>query len=248
MARLTWLDFLLAALLAWGCWAVAAAYRDSASRDRIFDSESLRKDLPSAPRSPAATPVRSAAYASITRRLFFAPPRAPGNDSPVRRVGPDEAAPTRLPVLFGIADLGNGPSALLASAPGQRAQWISPGQGIGGYLLREISDTQLVFARGSRRFAASPEDLRTHRARLPTRPAGVGGARSRPARSASRQAASARLPATRSGYRIGTEFRPGRFAADAGDGAEDGTVFEGYVRRVRETPFGAQHWWEKRAP
>jgi hypothetical protein len=48
-------------------------------------------------------------------------------------------------------------------------------------------------------------------------------------------------------YSIGREIRPGVYAADPGDGAPDGTTHQGFVKRVRKTPFGAQAWWEKAA-
>ena len=38
----------------------------------------------------------------------------------------------------------------------------------------------------------------------------------------------------------------GRRAANPNDGVADGTVSQGWVRRVRKTPFGSQHWWEAR--
>jgi hypothetical protein len=247
-ARLTWLDFLLAALLVLGCWAVVAQYRKSASRVRIFETEPVAKNIPASPAIPTAPPVYAADYVTISGRLFFVATRDARRGSSLERVEAVGAGPALLPVLFGIADLGEGPSALLAAAPGARARWISPGASIGGYLLREISDTELVFARGGRSFAFSPTELRAGRVRLPARPAGAVGVRRPQSPRVSRAPVTARLSATRNGHRIGTEFRPGRFAADAGDGAGDGTVFEGYVRRVRETPFGEQHWWEKRDP
>jgi len=36
----------------------------------------------------------------------------------------------------------------------------------------------------------------------------------------------------------------GRRAANPNDGVADGTASQGWVRRVRKTPFGSQHWWE----
>ena len=247
-ASFTWLDFLLAGLVAWGCWAVAAQYRASASRDLIFDSEPVRRDFVPVPRSPAAEPVQVADYTSSADRLFFSGERATGSSSPASRPIANQSPPAPLPLLFGIADLGDGPAALLASEPGRRARWISPGQSVGGYLLREIRDSKLVFVRGGRRVVASTAELRAGRSGVSRRRPGAVDPSPRPARATARRNTPARMATARSGYRIGTEFRPGRFAADASDGAQDGTVFEGYVRRVRRTPFGEQHWWEKRDP
>lgn len=247
-ASFTWLDFLLAGLVAWGCWAVAAQYRASASRNLIFDSEPVRQDSLPVPRSPASIPVHVADYTSSADRLFFMGQHAAGSGSPGSSLVLDRAPPAPLPFLFGIADLGDGPSALLASEPGRRARWISPGQSVGGYLLREIRDTELVFVRGGQRVVASTADLRAGQPGVSRRQPRAVAPSPQPPRAAARRSTPARLAPARSGYRIGTEFRPGRFAADANDGARDGTVFEDYVRRVRSTPFGEQHWWEKRDP
>ena len=247
-ASFKWLDFLLAGLVAWGGWEVAAQYRAFASRNLIFDSEPVRKDSLPVPRSPAPIPVRVADYKSSADRLFFIGQHAAGSGSPGSSPVLDRAPPAPLPFLFGIADLGDGPSALLASEPGRRGRWISPGQSVGGYLLREIRDTELVFVRGGQRVVASAADLRAGRPAVSRRQPAAIGPSPQPPRAVVRRNAPARLATARSGYRIGTEFRPGRFAADARDGARDGTVFEGYVRRVRTTPFGEQHWWEKRDP
>ena len=247
-ASFTWLDILLAGLVAWGCWAVAAQYRASASRNLIFDSEPVRRDSLPVPRSPAPIPVHVADYTSAADRLFFVGQHTPGSGSPASTPVLDRAPPAALPFLFGIADLGDGPSALLASEPGGRARWISPGQSVGGYLLREIRDTELVFVRGGQRVVASTANLRAGRPGVSRRQSGAVDPSPQPPRATARRNRPARLATAGGGYRIGTEFRPGRFAADASDGARDGTVFEGYVRRVRSTPFGEQHWWEKRDP
>ena len=49
-------------------------------------------------------------------------------------------------------------------------------------------------------------------------------------------------------YYIGPPLsgQAGRRSADPSDGVADGTESDGYTRRVRQTPFGAQHWWEKK--
>ena len=141
-------------------------------------------------------------------------------------------------MLSGIANLGDGPAALLAAQAGAKARWVAAGEQVGGYRLEAIQGDRLTFSLRGRRVIVSANDLQDEgrrraagprpMGRIPASASALGGARPSRAR-----------------YRIGAEFRPGRFAADATDGAPDGTVYEGYVRRVRQSPFGAQHWWEK---
>ena len=244
--RFGWVDFLLVGVLACGCWMFALEFREAGLRSQIFDTGPVPSAMgePFDPRRDA--PVRESDFAAVWS-LLDAP-------SPTRRgFAPAASEPVgapfqQLPMLFGVADLGAGPTALLSAGPGERAQWTVPGQTIGSFTLVQVSATELVFARDGRRIAATPAELREGPRRIaspprastaPRRLAGVPGIRTR---------STPRPPNGTGRYRVGTEFRPGRFAADAADGATDGTVFEGYVRRVRETPFGTQHWWERRDP
>ena len=245
--RFRWADWLLAALLAWGCWAFFGAYGESAEREGIFDAESAMRQSAPAPVRPTLEAVQAEAYAALAGRLFFAPESGANAGPSVRETARGYSAPAPLPVLFGIADLGGGPTALLAPSEGAKAQWVSPGQSVGGFMLREIGDERLVFVRDGRRFAALPDELRPGRDRVPVRAAPIAGAHRRPATGTILPAGTRRRSASGGRYSVGTEFRPGQFAADANDGVADGTVYEGYVRRVRKTPFGEQHWWESRA-
>lgn len=242
-ARWHWIDLLLAFALAWGGWAFLAQVNAAASRELIFETERPAPEIPASATRTMASPVRVGDYASVWGRLFG--PRIQAPDSQPPPLVPYTNASSELPLLFGIADLGEGPTALLAPGAGQRARWTAPGQDVGGYRLQSISRTKLVFTRNGERFEASPTELRDPRRRAAAaRP--LQAAASRPAAGTRESVAPARQPASGSGrFRIGAEFRPGRFAADAGDGATDGVEFGGYVRRVRHTPFGSQHWWER---
>ncbi len=235
------LDWMLAALLAWCCWSLAAEYRDAASRHEIFGARRPATAAPGGDAEVSEVAVPRQGYAPVLANLF---PEAIPNSTP-DPLGPSQitAGSLQLPVLHGLADLGSGLSALLSTGRGDRAQWTAPGESIGGYQLAAVSQTALVFTRDGMQYEASPGELRQERARrTPGRPA--------PPLAPQGRAGIERQRSTRSApsggpFRIGTEFRPGRFAADAGDGAADGTEFEGFVRRVRRTPFGEQHWWER---
>ena len=244
-ARWKWIDLPLAAALLWSGWMFAAQVNRATDRATIFKGAQPAPDAPTGT-SPAATrPVRVADYAPVWLRLFGPPTEATRSQPPALGRSMDSGGV--LPLLYGVADLGNGPAALLATGPGQRARWTAPGQEIGGYRLLSIDQTKLVFSRDGMRFEASPAELRdSRRPSRATRP--VQAAATRTAGGVGRTIALDKGPSSGSGrFQVGAEFRPGRFAADAGDGATDGTEHEGYVRRVRQTPFGEQHWWEKAA-
>lgn len=244
-SRLRWLDLALLALLGWGGWAALLDYREAADRDGIFETGPAGSAPVSSADLPKAAPAQAEAYRAIADRMLFSADRTAAVRAVTREAGASTA--DALPVLHGIADLGEGPSALLAERPGMRAQWVRPGEVVGPYQLESIGRDRLVLSRNGRRIEATATELRNPASRTARTPR-VGartGLASTPVRSVARP--STARPAN-GRYRIGTEFRPGRFAADASDGAVDGTEYNGYVRRVQQSPFGAQHWWEKQEP
>ncbi len=244
-SRLRWLDLALLGLLGWGAWAALLDYREAAARHDIFETSLVGSAPASRADMPAAEPARADAYRTVADRLLFSADRTAAVQAVAR--GTAGSTADALPVLNGIADLGEGPSALLAERPGMRARWVRPGEAVGPFLLESIGRDSLVLSRNGRRIEATATELRNPASRAAR--ARQLGARSgqafTPVRAVTRQP-----PARPAGgrYRIGTEFRPGRFAADASDGAVDGTEYNGYVRRVQQSPFGAQHWWEKQEP
>ena len=239
--RLGILELGLAILVALGGWAVWSNAMKSAARHEIFASDAASRDLNQAPVEPLAAAVRPAAYSTISRRNPFSATRGARARSIPRGAGQRPADP--LPVLSGIADLGDGPTALLASRTGEKPRWVSTGENVGGYRLEAIQGDRLTFSFRGHRVSVSAKDLQSENRREAVRPRAATASPSTlfPSRSSS----SGTARPGRGRYRIGAEFRPGRFAADATDGATDGTVYEGYVRRIRQSPFGAQHWWEK---
>ena len=240
--RLRWWDFAILAMLGLSSWSLAHEYRSADLRYSIFDSGAQQSEVaePAGPSAPST--LQPAEFAGIAESMLFSPDR----NTAVRSTPMPSAQPrsVALPRLFGVADLGDGPAALLATHPGQRAEWIRPGQPVGEFVLRSVSSDALVFLRSGSVVTVTPEELRNPGKSVNrTVPASRINA---PAPRATRvgNAPKVRGPST-GGYRIGAEFRPGRFAADPNDGATDGTTADGYVRRVRQSPFGDQHWWER---
>ena len=239
--RLGILELGLAILVALGGWAVWADAMKGAARHEIFASDAASQDPNQAPAEPLAAAVRPSAYSTISRRDLFSATRGARSRSTPSAAGQRPADP--LPVLSGIADLGNGPTALLAGRTGEKPRWVSTGENVGGYRLEAIQGDRLTFSFRGHRVSVSAKDLQSENRRQAVRPRAASPSSS--TRIPNRSSSSGIARPGRGRYRIGAEFRPGRFGADATDGAIDGTVYEGYVRRVRQSPFGAQHWWEK---
>lgn len=235
------LEFGLALLVGWGGWAVWTGGKQAASRNEIFGTPAISPSAGQVAAEPLARAVRPAAYSAISSNNLFSARRGSVPRPTSRAAGRVPADP--LPVLSGIANLGDGPAALLAAQAGARARWVATGEQVGGYRLESIQGDRLTFSFRGQRVSVSAKDLQDEGRRSAARPR---AASPRPvARTVASSSALGGGRPSRARYRIGTEFRPGRFAADATDGATDGTVYEGYVRRIHQSPFGAQHWWEK---
>ena len=239
--RLGVVELGLTALVCVCGWAVWIDARQASARHGIFGSEIAIRASGQVSAEPLARAVRPSAYSAISERNLFTAERGTFRRSAPRSSRQPPADP--LPVLSGIVDLGDGPAALLAAGPEEKARWVAPGEDVGGYRLEAIQGDRLTLSFRGQRVSVSAKELQDEGRRRAARPR---TASPRPVgRISSLSAAPSSSRPSRGRYRIGAEFRPGRFAADATDGAADGTVYGGYVRRVRQSPFGAQHWWEK---
>ena len=235
------LEFGLALLVGWSGWTVWNGARQAAGRHEIFDTALASPGVDQRPAEPLARAVRSTAYSVISSKNVFSAKRGTLARSTSRPIGQVRADP--LPVLSGIANLGDGPAALLAAQAGAKPRWVAAGEQVGGYRLEAIQGDRLTFSFRGRQVSVSAKELQDASRRRAARPRAPSD---RPVVRMPADAGALGSPRpSRGRYRIGAEFRTGRFGADATDGAPDGTVYEGYVRRIRQSPFGAQHWWEK---
>ncbi len=220
---------------------LAVEVSDAAKRWELFEEPISAAGSPPRVKPDREATVRPEDYQAIVERLLFSTDRSPTAGEVDQSVLTASKSTIRLPVLRGVADLGAGPAALLAEGPNSDWEWTQPGERVGGYVLERIERNALVLSRDGRTMSVATADLRESSR-------GVTPSRAFSRRAPPTRADSARSVSSTGRYRIGSEFRPGRFVADPSDGAVDGTEYEDYIRRVRTTPFGAQHWWERREP
>ena len=232
-----WVNLGLGGILIWVCWVYYVQNRSARERNGIFQESQKESHTAPSIENVQATSVRASDYSDIANQFLFTPDRNSAIEILVR----DSSETISLPILHGVANLGNGPVALLATHSGEKPQWTLPGEMIGNYVLESIGPDELVFEKDGRRIETAREDLLKDNRRR-TVPI---SSRTPVSRSSNRTSALSSPSSAPGIYRIGQEFRPGRFTADETDGADDGTRYQGYIRRVRTTPFGKQHWWEK---
>lgn len=241
---LRWWDIALVAILCLSFWHLWHYSRAKNARNDIFDGDAQQNEVAGLAELSAPLELKAGEFTEISESMLF----KPGRGTAVRVSSMQTVQPPSftLPRLFGVADLGDGPAALLAARPGMRAEWVRPGQPVGEFVLQSVSSDALVFLRSGRVVTATPDELRNpERTAARAVPSNRVNAPSTPSTRVGNEPTAGRPPGGE--YRVGAEFRPGRYAADPNDGATDGTTSGGFVRRVHQSPFGAQHWWEREA-
>ena len=252
--KLGLVNVLLVALFVWGCLVFRGQYERARQRYEIFDAAAETAEPPVMPAPAEAPAVRAVDYAPISQRLLLSRDRNPV----IEVIVPDERDVERPqpPLLGGVVDLGDGPLALMAPNAKTPPRWTGVGEKVGEYTLQAFAEDTLTLDWNGEsielqrsELAAVKFDRREERA-ASRKTAGSGSANRQAAASRSGESASnltASSDAVEKGkYVIGRQLGSGGYAADANDGARDGVEYKGYVRRVRATPFGAQHWWEKK--
>ena len=219
--RLGWPDFALFALLALISWDFLSKYRQSAGRHSILESVSAGSQESRSPAVPPPEAIRPADYGAIASSLFFVPQSSSAPEATPRPLV--EAPPGPLPVLFGVADLGDGPSALL-----------SPYARRAGPMDLAGRDDRRVQASGNRRWAIG---VHSKRSALSDHSGRVAG-RQRPK---GRIPACARCASPSAGGRRGQKRNRPRPACDCGKrishrhGVSSGAVCCGCGRRSPRT-------------
>lgn len=242
---------LLNALLA-GAAVLAASelYRQwIVAEQRIVELDGVAPDAipPVYPEPPPRPMLRAGDFRPAVDRTLFSPDRNPVVEVVVEEVAPEERP--SLPQMSGLVDFGDGPQALMAAEGGQ-AKWIGVGDKIGDYVFVGVEPEDKI------KLTWKEEEIVVERAKLSEAPkakrktsranAASGSAPGAPAAASANLTAPQGADAVGGKHNIGSEFAPGRFRADPNDGADDGTEYQGYVKRVRRTPFGSQAWWEKK--
>lgn len=248
--KLRLLNVVLAALLVWGCLALQGQYERARQRHEIFEDLSAAAKSPALPVPAEGPATRAATYAAISQRLLLSRDRNPVIEVIVAEES--EAERPQTPLLAGVVDLGDGPLALMTPDADTPPRWTGIGEKIGEYTLQAVADDTVTLEWNGENIELSQAELAE--VKLQRRSRGTTSANSSAGSTTifgRGQDATANLSVssnvTETGkYTIGKQLNTGTFAANPNDGAKDGVEYKGYVRRVRVTPFGSQHWWQKK--
>jgi hypothetical protein len=246
--KLLILNLALVVLLAAGLVELRRQIHVARDRYSIFDEASAAASA-TFPVSGEAGAVRPVDHMPIVERLLFSADRNPivEVEAPVIEV----VKRPELPMLVGLMDFGKGPIALMTAEGDAAAKPVSIGEKVGEYVFRAATAERITLEWQGQTFDLLHSELANRpaaKAKAPVRETRAPATR-RPVGAATASAAADASPkqSTSLGgkYNIGRQIREGSHAADPKDSSPAGTVYQGYVKRERRTPFGTQAWWEK---
>jgi hypothetical protein len=249
--KLLILNVALLIIISFGLAELMNSIKEADSRREALLGGAGDRKPPVFPASEEAPRLRPADFRPIVDRLLFSPDRNPviEVEEPIQERG--NAARPAYPLLVGVMDFGDGPIAMLSETARGTPRPVSVGEKVGEFTFLTATEDGIVLEWSGRKFEVTEEEL-----------VGTTGGRVKPKTKAGIRASTSAIRSTSAvrpvnlspkktksvskKYYIGVPLsgQAGRRAADPNDGVPDGTTTNGWVRRVRKTPFGSQHWWE----
>ncbi len=248
--KLLLLNAVLLGFLVLGASELYRAYIEAQQRYALLEQFADSRQAPDYPPPADPQPVRQAEYMPIVDHLLFYADRNP--IVVVETPEPKKVERPALPVLSGLVDFGDGLSALMSPGGETRPEWIKVGDKVGDYVFNGLDGEKVKLAWNEEEIVVAQDQLKKSETKEKASPrsrsaqAGRGGNGGKPAAPAV-AAAATNVTGANEDARIGPEIAPGRNRVAKGDNSPDGTVYKGFVKRVRQTPFGSQAWWEKQA-
>ncbi len=223
--------------------------REASERRDALLGVAEAKSTPPFPAPEPAADLRPADYRPIVDRLLFSADRNPVIE--VEEPVEEKVERPAFPLLVGVVDLGDGPIAMMSETARDTPTPVAVGEKVGEFTFLAALNDRVTLEWSGRKFEVGRDEL-TGAAEGRSSKSKPSAKKSRPAaRRPTKAASSAKVGGDKaksvsSKHYVGPTFagRSDRRRADADDGVADGTESEGWVRRVRKTPFGSQHWWE----
>jgi hypothetical protein len=237
LKRKLWLlNILLAAAIALAGWQLRKEARELHARERATLNKRPPVPAPPPPPPAAAPPtVTGAAYLGIAKDMLFSrdrnsqvivdPPKPPDPPKPL----------PPLPAVYGVMNIGDGPTVMMSEKSGGRQRGVRPGEKIGEFKLVSANSDELVLAFENRTVKKKVDELIDRggvESVVAVGPAGAAAASSAPA------------PPPVGKPEPGVKLGDGLANCQANDPSPDGTVVNGMRKIVRQTPFGAACSWE----
>ena len=247
--KLLFLNIVLLVMLLFGTAELVSRIYEAEERHSSVLAKTEGKDSPSLPGPEEAVRLRPANFRTIVDRLLFSPDRNPVIE--VEEPEQERAERPAYPLLVGVMDFGEGPIAMMSETARGTPRPVAVGEKVGEFTFLAVVGDRITLEWSGQKFEVGEEELTGATKEPANRRVNAGIQRPVVTRSSTKAASSGNLgggkPKSVSGkHYIGSLLsgQVGRRAADPNDGVADGTRSQGWVRRVRKTPFGSQHWWE----
>lgn len=233
--RLIALDLVLLAAVGAMGWRLRQNWRQARHREQMVLRHTI-KPLPPPPVTPLppVEPLKAAAYSEIAEKMLFSKDR---NPTVVIEQAPPKPMPP-LPVLYGVMDIGAGPTAILSEKSGAEGRGYRIGEKIGPFAIVGLNAQEIVFEWEGKRVNKKLEELLDRR----SSPGAEAGASPTPRGAAPPppSPAVASVSQTGPGVAIGGNIR----ACQPGDDSPAGTVQDGFRKVISDSPFGKVCRWE----
>lgn len=231
--KLLLLDMVLLALVIVLGQRVRERWLEARKREAAVLGQPL-KQLPPPPYAALAPlkPVTAAEYNEVAQQMLFSADR---NPTVIVEVAPPPPMP-KLPVFYGLVNMGSGPFAIMTAQPGGEHKHVRFGENIGDFKLVSVGREQIVLEWRGEKVVRKIAELIERTEQAPAAEAAAPAAPPKPA------TASLVAPAKQTGP--GVDVGAGHRACQPGDTSPAGSVVDGYRKAERDSPFGKMCQWE----
>ena len=182
---------------------------------------------------PEFQSLAAADYADVAQHTLFSADRNPTVTVEVVR-----PPMPKLPVFYGLVNLGSGPFAIMSVQPGAEHKPVRFGEKIGEFKLVSAGQDQIVLEWEGEQVVRKTAELMVRT----EEPQQAAAPPPKPAVQPAKPATNVITPAKREGP--GEDIGGGRRACQPGDTSPAGTIMDGYRKFERDTPFGKMCHWE----
>ncbi len=210
--------------------------RDRWIEARKREAAVLGQPLKQLPPPPYATlapvkPVTATEYNEVAQQMLFSVDR---NPTVIVEVAPPPPMP-KLPVFYGLINLGRGPFAIMSKDPGGEHKEIRFGESIGDFKLVSVGRERIELEWRGEKVVRKIAELaqRQEEARPAEPPPPVAQPKAGPT-----------VVASSDKKGPGIDLGGGRHACQPGDTSPPGTVVDGLRKSERASPFGKMCQWD----
>ena len=235
--KLMLLNLLLLALSAGAAWRLREAWFAAHAREQaVLHKHLLVLPPPPIGKLPDPRPVQAASYADIALKTLFSKDRNPTVVVEAAPPPPPKPMPP-LPILHGVMNLGDGPSAILSQTSKSPHKEFRTGDKIGEFKLLAIHNESLTLEWDGKQITKTRAELEDRSAK---EQASAGG----PQPAAQQAPAAPPPPEPKGEPKPGVDIGAGMRACQRGDDSPAGTEADGMRKVMIPSPFGTRCFWE----